>query len=490
MRYTPLGVVKYRNSKQKFGIKPADRRRHIYAIGTTGTGKTTLMKRMALHDIQEGRGVAVVDPHGDFVEWVLDHIPERRADEVIYFNPADSSHPVGFNVFDSTAQSEPAVLASGVVSVFKKIWGRSSWGPRLEYLLRNIVLSLMAVPEATLLSIMRLLADEQYRKTVISHVTDPVLKQFWQDEFSNYGKQFYTEAVSPIQNKVGQFTASPLIRNIVGQPQSAFNLREVIDNRQILLVNLAHGSIGEDSASLLGSLLITKLQLAAMERVDVPAEERNDFHMYVDEFQRFSTESFATILSEARKYGLTLTLAHQYIAQLPDEVREAVFGNVGTLVSFRIGAEDARYLEQHFHPAFSRQDLMQLPNYHIYLRLMVDGMSTEPFSAKTIPPKSLSRQSVRDTIIRQTRDKHATPREKVEHRIQRSMIGEQSLSTADQYAEDTSQAAPCWHCGEQVIVSFVPDGRRPIFCDACFEKAKQLKAEGKISSIHQFHEFK
>lgn len=484
MANTPIGITHQRNTSQKFGIQPKDRRRHVYAIGTTGTGKTTLLERMAIHDINQGSGVAVVDPHGDFVERLLHAVPPHRADDVVYFNPADRDHPIGFNVFDDTTQTEPDVLASGIVSVFKKIWGETSWGPRLEYLLRNIVLSLTAVPNATLLSIMRVLVDEQYRKTVISHLEDPVLEQFWHDEFANYNKQFYTEAVSPIQNKVGQFTASPRIRNIVGQPDSAFNLRKIMDNQQILLVNLSHGAIGEDSAALLGSLIITKLQLAAMERVHMAHDERTDFHLYVDEFQRFSTRSFATILSEARKYGLTLTLAHQYIAQLPDTVREAIFGNVGTFISFRVGAEDARYLQHHFHPTFAKQDLMQLPNHHIYVRLMVDGMTSAPFRAKTLPPVQAMNRNIRDTIVEHTRNKYAVHREHIETHIADGMTGK---DTAARHTADATQSVTCWQCSASVDVPFAPDGSRPIYCDTCFKRAKQLKQSGSIDSVHEYH---
>ena len=389
-----LGITKFRNQETKFGIKLEDRRRHFYVIGKTGMGKTTLLENMAIQDILANRGLAVIDPHGGYAEHLLDFIPKERIKDTIYFDPSDIAYPIGFNVMEDVDPDLRYLVASGVVGAFKKIW-LETWGPRLEYLLRNSILALLEYPGATLLSIMRLLIDKEYRKKVVETIKDPIVKTFWQEEFPRYPDRFQAEAVAPIQNKVGQYITSPLIRNIIGQERSVFNFREIMDEGKILIVNLSKGRIGEDNAALLGAMLITKLQLAAMSRVDLPEEERKDFYLYVDEFQNFATESFANILSEARKYRLNLILAHQYIAQVPEIVREAIFGNVGSIVAFRVGAEDAEFLEKEFAPEFEAADLCNLSRFEIYLRLMIDGMTSRPFSAITLPPFPLPKKEKR-----------------------------------------------------------------------------------------------
>ena len=334
---TLLAQTNFRNERKTFGIRRDDRRKHIYVIGKTGMGKTTLLENMAIQDIRRGEGLGVIDPHGEFAEKMLDFVPPDRLGEVIYLNPADLDWPIAFNVVEKVEPEQRHLVASGLIEVFKKIWSES-WGPRLEYVLRNVILALLEYPGSTLLGIMRMLTDRTYRKEVVSKITDPVVKSFWTKEFERYPYQFAAEAVAPIQNKVGQFLTSPVIRNIVGQTRSAINLREVMDKGKILIVNLAKGRLGEDNSALLGAMLITKIQLAAMSRVDLPEEQRKDFYLYVDEFQNFATDSFVNILSEARKYRLSLTLANQYISQMPEAVRDAVFGNVGTIIAFRVGA--------------------------------------------------------------------------------------------------------------------------------------------------------
>lgn len=375
----------FRSQNQRFGIKLDDRRRHMYVIGKTGMGKSTLLENMVIQDIQQGRGVAMVDPHGDLVEKVLNFIPDNRIDDVIYFNPADTHNPVAFNILEEVEPDYRHLVTNGLVGVFKKIWA-DSWGPRLEYILINTIMSLMEYPGSTLLGVTRVLVDATYRKRVIRRITDPMVKSFWVNEFNNYSEKFRNEAIAPIQNKVGQFLSSALIRNIVGQEKSAMNIREVMDTRKILLMNLSKGRVGEENSALLGAMMITKIQLAAMSRVDIPEKERKDFYLYVDEFQNFSTESFAGILSEARKYRLNIIMAHQYIEQLSDEVRAAVFGNIGTMVTFRVGATDAEELEKEYEPSFMKEDLVSLPAFQVYLRLMIDGVASEPFSALTLPP--------------------------------------------------------------------------------------------------------
>ncbi|HEB01417.1 MAG TPA: DUF87 domain-containing protein, partial [Candidatus Portnoybacteria bacterium] len=373
-KITTFAETNFRNQKRKFGIKIDDRRRHVYVVGKTGMGKTVLLENMAIQDIQSGRGIAVIDPHGEFAERVLDFVPTDRINDVVYFNPADLDYPIGFNAIEKVSSEHRHLVASGLVGVFQKIWA-DSWGPRLEYVLRNTILALLEYPGSTLLGIMRMLVDKAYRKKVISNVKDPVIKSFWVEEFAKYPDRFLIEAVAPIQNKVGQFLSSPLIRNIVGQTKSKIDLREIMDKQKILIVNLSKGRVGEDNSALLGAMIVTKLQLAAMSRVNIPEEERKDFYLYVDEFQNFATESFANILSEARKYRLDLIIAHQYITQMLEPVRDAVFGNVGTLIAFRVGAADAEFLEKEFEPEFNMNDLVNLTKYNVYLKLMIDGVA-------------------------------------------------------------------------------------------------------------------
>ena len=404
----------------KFGIKTDDRRRHMYVIGKTGVGKTTMLENMAIEDIRAGRGVGVVDPHGEFAERMLDFVPENRIDDVIYFNPADINYPIAFNPLQHVDLEYRHLIASGIMGVFKKIWP-DVWSARMEYILNNSLLALLEYPGSTLLGIMRMLAEKDYRKKVVDNLQDPVIKAFWVNEFARYTQRLETEAVAAIQNKVGQFIANPLIRNIMGQPHSSIDMRKVMDEGKILIVNLSKGKVGEDNSALLGAMMITKLQLAAMSRVDMPMEKRRDFYLYVDEFQNFSTESFANILSEARKYRLNLILAHQYISQLVHDkntkVRDAVFGNVGTITCFRIGADDAEYLEREFTPEFIAQDLVNLAKYNIYVKLMIDGMASKPFSAKTLEPYELPRKSFKDVIVENSQKKYGTPRQAVDEKI-------------------------------------------------------------------------
>ncbi|MBT3690521.1 type IV secretion system DNA-binding domain-containing protein, partial [bacterium] len=376
---TLLAQTNFRNDSVKFGMKEDDRRRHTYVLGKTGMGKTNLLESMIIQDIQAGRGVAVVDPHGELVEGILKYIPNDRINDVIYFNPADYDFPIAFNVLEQVSAEYRHLVASGLLGVFQKIWA-DSWGPRLEYVLNNAILALLEYPGSTLLGVMKMLVDKEYRKKVVAKITDPVVKSFWIDEYSKYPDRFQTEAIAPIQNKVGRFLSSSMMRNIVGQVKSAIDIREIMDGKKILLLNLSKGRIGEDNSALLGAMMVTKMQLAAMSRVDIPEEERNDFYLYVDEFQNFATDSFANILSEARKYRLNIIIAHQYIEQLGDIVRAAVFGNVGTIITFRIGAEDADFLVKEFTPRFDETDLVNLPKFNIYLKLMIDGVSSEPFS--------------------------------------------------------------------------------------------------------------
>ncbi len=391
----------------------------MYIIGKTGMGKSVLQENMIINDIWAGRGVAVVDPHGDLVEKIVRYIPTNRINDVIYFNPSDIESPIAFNVVEQVDPRYRHLVASGLIGIFQKLWA-DSWGPRLEYILRNAILAILDYPGSTLMGVTRMLSDKVYRKKVIEKIQDPVVKAFWINEFAGYADKFASEAVSPIQNKVGQFLSSSLIRNIVGQVKSSINLRAIMDQGKILLLNLSKGHIGEDNSALLGAMMITKMQLAAMSRVDTPEEERRDFYLYVDEFQNFATDSFCNILSEARKYRLNLIMAHQYIEQLGEKVWPAVQGNVGTLVVFRVGAADAEVLVLEFDPHYAEEDLVNLPKYNFYIKLMIDGISSQPFSATGLPPKAKEEETNNeDKVIKVSRERYASNREVVEDKIMR-----------------------------------------------------------------------
>jgi len=412
---TPFAITNYRDIRRRFGIRAKNRRGHMYIIGKTGTGKSTLIQNMITSDIQDGNGLALLDPHGDLIEGVLDFVPDGRVDDVIYFNPSDLDFPTAFNPLYCQDPQSRYLVASGLISVFKKIWSEF-WGPRLEHILRHAILTLLEHTGCTLLDIPRLLTDKEFRLEVLRHVRQEQLREFWFSEFDKYSVWLRSEATSPILNKIGQFLANPILRNIVGQRMSAFDLRAVMDRGRILLVNLAKGRIGEDNSSLLGSMIVTGLQLAALSRADVPEDRRRPFYLYVDEAHNYLTLSFADILSEARKYGLNLVLSHQYGEQLEEKMMAAILGNVGTIISFRVGIEDAKWLAREFYPVFGEADLAALPNHHIYLRLMIDGAPSRPFSAMTLPPPPVTASS-RRAIMESSRQKYTRPRRDVESEV-------------------------------------------------------------------------
>ncbi len=416
---TTLGRTNYRGSNQVFGIKPTDRRRHVYVIGKTGMGKSTLLENMIFSDIMAGKGVGVIDPHGDLADAVLNFIPQNRINDVVLIDPADKDYAVAFNMLENVDPSLNSIVCSGLVGIFKKIYAES-WGPRLEHILRNTILSLLEYPGTTMLGITRILQDEDYRKKIVKKIEDPVVKAFWVTEFAKMQEKFRTEAIAPIQNKVGQFLSSPTIRNIVGQPKSTVDLRFAMDKGKIVIINLSKGKIGEDNSALLGAMFITKFQLDAMSRANIPEKERKDFYLYVDEFQNFATDSFATILSEARKYKLNLTMANQYIAQMPEEVRDAVFGNVGTVLSFQVGFDDADYISQQYGEEIMPPDLVSLSKYTAYMRLLVDGMPTKTFSLATLPPPLVivDRERI-DKIVKVSRERYSQKTSIVTDKIRR-----------------------------------------------------------------------
>lgn len=380
---TPIGITNYRNTNQRFGIKDADRLGHIYVIGKTGVGKSTLLKSMAMSDIRRGNGICVLDPHGDIATDILKHIPAWRKQDVIYFNPKDIDNPVAFNPLKGVHPKYHHLVVSTLVSTFKKIWA-DSWGPRMEYILRYVLLTLLCVPDATLLDIQPLLTDEQYRAKALIHVKEEHILSYWDNEYGKYSKNFRMEAISPILNKTGLFQASVPLRATVGQKTRGFRMQEVMDKKKILICNLSKGELGEDASALLGSMILTTIQHAALYRARLAPEDRVPFYCYIDEMHSFVTLSFIGILGESRKYGLSLFLAHQYIEQLDERIRAAIFGNVGTIISFRLGAVDAEYVAKEFYPVFDQQDLVNLPRFSIYLKLMIDGATSAPFSALTI----------------------------------------------------------------------------------------------------------
>ncbi|MBI1984981.1 MAG: type IV secretion system DNA-binding domain-containing protein [Candidatus Wildermuthbacteria bacterium] len=486
-----FGETNFRNIRKKFGIKLDDRRRHFYVVGKTGMGKTVMLENMAIQDIQAGHGTGFIDPHGEAAEDLLDFVPESRVKDVIYFNPADMEYPISFNVMEQVSEENRHVVVSGLMSVFKKLWP-DVWSARMEYILNYSILALLETPDSTLLGINRLLSDPEYRKTVIDNVKDPVVKAFWVQEYARYTQRYEVEATAAIQNKVGQFISNPLIRNIIGQVRSSIDMREIMDGQKILIANLSKGKVGEDSSRLLGGLLVTKLQLAAMSRVDIPEEQRKDYFLYIDEFQNFATDSFTNILSEARKYRLALILGHQYISQLGvgDEakVRDAVFGNVGTMVIFRVGAEDAEFLEKEFSPEFLIEDFVNLGKYNIYVKLMIDGVSSRPFSAFTLPPTLKPEASFKNQVIEYSRSKYGTSKQKVEESIAK-WTGAENLATKSMPltqptgfpGQQTLYDAICSNCKKPTKVVFPPDGKRPVYCKSC--RSKILKAREASSGV-------
>lgn len=434
-----FGLTNFRGVKHQFGMLRRDRSRHLYIIGQTGAGKSGTLELLALSDIYHNHGYAIIDPHGDFAQDNMRFIPEHRLNDVVYFNPADTAFPLGFNPLEITDPNRKSNISSEVIGVLKRMFG-DSWGPRLEYILRYTLLALLDRPETTMLDVTRMLTDADFRKDTLNYCKDDAVLQFWKREFGQWGEKQVNEAIAPVLNKVGAFTANPIIRNIIGQPKSTFNIRQIMDEGKILIVNLSKGLIGEDNAGILGAFLVTKIQLAAMSRSDIERiEDRRPFYLYVDEFQNFATDSFAVILSEARKYGLNLTVANQYISQMTDSVRDAVFGNVGSMISFRISADDAPILAKQFEPQFDAQDLLQMNNRHFVMNMVIAGEKTSAFSATTLTlPQPTNDMSAK--IVENTRRHYGTPRAEVEQSIReilvpakqfitKGMIEKQGLST-------------------------------------------------------------
>ena len=415
-RITYFAATHTRGKREMFGIRANDRGKHIYIIGKTGMGKSTMLENMAIQDIQNGEGIAFIDPHGSTAERLLDFVPHERIKDVLYFAPFDTDHPIGFNVMEDVGYDKRHLVVSGLMGALKRIWV-DAWSARMEYILQNTLLALLEYPDSTLLDVNRMLTNKTFRAAVVEKITDPIVRTFWVEEFASFTDTYTREATPAIQNKVGQFTANPLIRNIIGQSKSSFDLRKMMDEKKIFIVNLSKGRMGETNAALLGSMLVVKIYLAAMSRADEPAARLAQlprFYFYVDEFQSMMNEAFADILSESRKYKLALTLANQYIEQMEEKVRDAVFGNVGTLVCFRVGPFDAEVLKVVFEPTFMAQDLVGLGIGQIYMTLMIDGVGSPPFSAETLPPIDTPPISYRDDVVRNSRIQFSRGRPEIE----------------------------------------------------------------------------
>jgi len=430
-----FGVVPDQGQTKSFGILDEDRRRHMYLLGKTGVGKSTMLQNMCLQDIYQGKGVCFIDPHGDSVEYILDRIPLHRQKDLIYFNPADINFPIGLNVLQADNDEQIFLIASGLMSVFKRIWS-GMWSTRMEYILNNTLLALLEQKDATLLGVIKMLSDDQYCKNVVQNTKNPMVRNFWNREYSSFHDKYRQEAVAPILNKVGQFFSNELIRNIIGQKTSSFSIREVMDSKKILLVNLSKGRLGEDNSNLLGSLIVTKIQLAAMSRVDLMEDERQNYCLYVDEFQNFTTDSFASILSEARKYGLNLILAHQYIDQLSEtgneRIKNAIFGNVGSFVVFQVGSTDANRLAAEFEPYITKQQLINLDRREIAVKLSIDSRTSRPFLAQTMPPVFNKFGGKKDYFIEMNRHLYGRSRQQVAEEIEKYLVDEESTKRRTQ----------------------------------------------------------
>ncbi len=489
---SPIAVTNFRGHNTMFGMPRVDRSRHLYIIGQTGVGKSGLLELLTISDIYSPYGFAVIDPHGDYAINILRRIPAERAKDVIYFNPADTDFPIAFNPMEVTDSKLKTHTASELIGVLKRMF--ESWGPRLEYILRYSILALLDYPDATMLDITRILTDKRFRADVLEHVQDPVVKNFWLVEFASWNDKFQAEAVAPVLNKVGAFTANPVVRNIIGQPKSSFNIRQIMDERKILIVNLTRGLIGEDNAALLGALMVTKIQLGAMSRADIDQSERAPFYLYVDEFQNFATDSFATILSEARKYGLNLTVANQYIAQMSQEVRDAVFGNVGSIISFRTSADDARVMLKYFEPQFSDSDLVHMHNRHCAISMTIEGEKVQAFSATTLNLPELGTDYSAD-ITEHSRKTYAVNRSHMEDFVHERYGSKPNLSKPTtnypapkpsqevnvNQAAKTSTNQPVFNLGKLTTQDLSPpsDGTAPR------KKRKRTRSRRKKSNVAQ-----
>ncbi len=416
-----LGTSVYRGQKREIFIQEKDRQRHMYIVGKTGTGKSEFLKDMIMQDIRDGKGLAVMDPHGELVEDIMQLIPPERAEEVIYFNPSDTERPMGLNIMEAQTEDQMHFVVGSIISLMYKLYDPHKTGiigPRFEHAIRNAMLTIMAEPGATFIELVRCLTDQKYVQELLPKVKDPVVRRYWTDQIAQTSDFHKSEVLDYIVSKFGKFITNKVMRNIIGQSQSAFNFRQVMDEGKILLVNLSKGKLGEEDAKFLGLILVPKLLTAAMSRQDVPLDQRKDFYLYVDEFQNYATEDFAVILSEARKYRLNLIVANQFVAQIEEEVKNAVFGNVGSVVTFRVGVPDANFLQHEFTPVFTETDLTNIEKYHVYIKTIVGNEPVAPFSmdlTRDVEAEKRIMDPKRADLIRElSRVKYGKPRDIVE----------------------------------------------------------------------------
>ena len=436
---TLLGYTDYKNDNIKFWIKEEDKLRHIYIIWKTWMWKSTLISNMVRSDMITNKWVCVIDPHWDLIDTVLQYVPSRRINDVILFDVSDFDYPIWFNVLQYRNEEEKNIIVSGIVSTFKKLYW-TSWWPRLEYILRNTLLSIIQYPNATLMHLTRMLTDKNFKEEILEYVTDPIVLKFWRNEFDKRNDNFRQEAISPIVNKVWQFLSSPIVRNIFGQPRSKLSIRQIMDEWKILLVNLSKWKIGEDNAAMIGSFLVTKFQIDAMSRADIPFSQRKPFYLYIDEFQNFATESFESILSEARKYKLSLIMANQYISQIEENIRNAIFGNVWTIISFGLGYDDAEMMSKQFKQLITPIDLLSLPKFRAYIKLMIDWIVSDPFSMKTFPlPQPPNWPEVKEKVKKQSRQRYAIKRQELEKLIK--IWAEKTFSPVEKAIEKAKKMA-------------------------------------------------
>lgn len=419
---TIIGKTNWRNSNQPFGIKDNDRLFHIYSIGKTGTGKSTLINNMVISDIQNGKGLAYIDPHGDSANTILDYIPHERIKDVIYFNPSDTEYPIAFNPIFHIHPKHHQIITSNLISVFNKIWDES-WGPRMEHILRYSIITLLEYGRGSILDIQRLLTDGFFRKQVLVRVTSPEVLSFWQNEFEKMPPTLRAESISPILNKMGYFNANPMLRNILGQKKRGLKFTQILDESKLLICNLSKGSIGEDSCKIIGSLLVTHIQLASLYRVSIPEQERIPFYLFVDEVQNFIGTSFVEMLSECRKFGLGVFLTNQFLNQLPIPLQESILSNVGTIITFRVGTNDAFVLSKDLYPYFNQEDLINLPRYSIYIKLCIDGQTSKPFSADTFPLLQ-TKYNNSELVINTSRNVYAKQKKEVEEEINQRYVND------------------------------------------------------------------
>lgn len=431
---TIFGHTNFRGIETEFSIRRDDRRRHLYVVGKSGSGKSKLLETFIINDIVKNKGVCVMDPHGDLIQDIIQYIPQNKINDVIYFNVADFEWPIAFNPLENVALDMKQQVTQGLIEVFEKFFG-GDWSPKIEHVFRYTTLAMLDYPDSTIVGMMKMLTNRKFRQKVIPEIKDSVVKHFWANEFSSWSEKFDNEAILPLVNKLGQFLSNYLIRNIVAQPKNKFSFDDIMNNQKVLLIELSKGRLGEENAALLGAMMITKVYQTAMARAKLPEAQRKDFYLYIDEFQNFATETFENILSESRKYRLLLTLSHQYLAQVPPRIKGTVFGNIGSIISMRVGADDGAYLANEFTPIFSTEDFINLGVREMLIKMSIEGKTTQPFSAITAdvppPPEPNSAQA----IIENCRKRYAIDLKEIDKLMAQLYSDEENTNPISQQGE-------------------------------------------------------